>query len=110
MFKRRHSAIHAHRPGDDAQDLDLVMAQIERLHVGIGRLQADTVGLDIETLQRHPLAIDQGDDGLAVLRRLTLLDDDEGCLISLIKASWRRKTVSNSYLDGDGVPCDKLCR
>jgi phenylpyruvate tautomerase PptA (4-oxalocrotonate tautomerase family) len=54
----RRDLLGADDAGDDPQDLQLLMAQVDGLHGRIGRLQADPVGLDIEALEGDALAVD----------------------------------------------------
>ena len=72
----RRSAVTDHA-GDDAEDLQLLMAQIDPVHVRVGRLQPDAVGLDEEALERHPLAVDHRDDDLAIAGVVALIGGEE---------------------------------
>src|SRR5690606_37204206 len=70
------SSVFAQDRDDDAADLARRGVDDERLQGVVGRLQADAVAaFAVEALDRRR-AVDDGDDGLAVVRGRALLDDD----------------------------------
>src|SRR5262245_26572739 len=74
-----------HYADDDTLDLHLIGIREDRLHRGIRRLKADlSAGIAIELLQRDIGAAQQSDDHLAVVRRLSILDDDEIAVANLL--------------------------
>ncbi len=74
MTRSDASARHPHHPRNDPEDLDLLVAQIDGIHLGVGRLKLDAVGFDIEALEGDLLSLDQCDDHFAVFGCLPLLD------------------------------------
>src|SRR5262249_13157798 len=79
------SLILPHDPHDDALYLYLVRIDKDRLHGGVGRLQADlAAGVAIELLQRHVGPAHQRDHHLPVVGRLAVLHDDEVAVADLL--------------------------
>src|SRR5690606_31501989 len=67
-------SILADNASDNAANRDIV--GVNRFHGGVRRLESNTVGLPVKTLQSGVRAlIDDGDDNLTVARRFLLLDD-----------------------------------
>src|SRR3954468_2749209 len=74
-----------HHSDDDALDLYLIGIDEDRLHRGVGRLQADLVaGVAVELLERDVRAADQRDHHLAVVGALAILDHDEVAVADLL--------------------------
>jgi hypothetical protein len=79
----------------DSQHLDIRMAQDHRLHLGVRRMQANVVLLDVKLLQRRLLAVDARHHRLAVVGVGTLLDDDDIPILDVVV--------------DHGIPADPKC-
>src|SRR5207253_4987207 len=71
---------------NDSDDLalDLDVTRVDRLHLAVGRLQADPVLLTEEPLQRRAAVFQQRDDDVAVARGVLRLDDDVVAVIDVV--------------------------
>src|SRR5260221_5197317 len=70
---------------DHALDDHVPLVHPQRLHGGIGGLQADPApGLTVKPLDRGAVPVDQGDDGLAAVGLITLLHDDEVAVLDVL--------------------------
>src|SRR5258705_8926428 len=73
---RRSEATHD--PDDDPLDRDVVLVDVHRRHRLVRRLETNaSVPLAVELLHRRRIAVQHGDDHLAVVRALAFVDDDE---------------------------------
>src|SRR5688572_28611371 len=74
-----------HHPYDDALNLHLIRIDEDRLHGRVGRLKANLAArVAVELLERHIRAPLQGDDHLAVVGGLPILDDLEVAVADLL--------------------------
>src|SRR5438132_12993201 len=71
----------AYQPHEPPLDVDLVGAEDAGLVVGVGGLQGDGGALLAQALEGRLLLLDQGDDDVAVLRRVAALADDDVALV-----------------------------
>src|SRR5262249_19705805 len=83
--RRRGPLVFPHHAHDHALNLNLVARDEDRLHGGVGRLEADhAAGIAIELLQRDVRPAQERDHHLAVVRGLPILDDDEVAVANLL--------------------------
>src|SRR5258706_1685891 len=87
---RRHSSILGEsglrEPADDPDDfpLDLDIACVDRLHLAVGRLQADAVLLFEEALERGAAVLEERNDDVAIPRGVLRLHDDVIAVVDVV--------------------------
>src|SRR5688572_6192952 len=77
-------SIFSHDTYDDALHLQLTRVETEWLHGGVGGLEPDSAILSIQFLEGDIGSTEKRHDGLAVLRRLPIFDDDEVTVADLL--------------------------
>src|SRR5688500_10230902 len=77
-------SIFSHDTDDDALHLQLIWVDEEWLHGGVGGLEPDSAILSIQFLESDIGSTEKRHDGLAVLCRLPIFDDDEVTVADLL--------------------------
>src|SRR5215467_14692129 len=81
----RRELILSHDADDDTLNLDVLRFDEDRLHRGVGRLQADlAAGIAVQLLQRDVGSPEKRDHHLAVVGRFSIFDHHEVAVANLL--------------------------
>src|ERR1035437_9553322 len=77
--------VAAQHSGYDSLDPHLALLNVDRLELSVRRLEPDsTIALPIVALHRRRLAVEHRDDHLAVVGRLTIVNDAEVAVADMV--------------------------